>query len=309
MKRIFIASKGNRDGLAQMFRAELPDFQLITEASEIAGGNVPYIVVGRPDPGVIGRVPGLQVVLSLNAGVEHLLASGEVPEEIPIVRMVDYGLAEGMSEWVLAHTLAWHRNILLYRDMQPRREWKPLVERLARDRTVTVLGAGELGGPVAAHLVAFNFQTRVWSRSGRTVPGATSFAGREQLIAAATGADVLINLLPLTAETRDLIDASVFAAMNEGGFFINGARGGQVVDADLIAALDAGRLGGAALDVFRTEPLPQDDPLWTHPKILISPHVAAPTHPHTAVVEMAANIRRHQAGEPLHNVVDRAAGY
>jgi glyoxylate/hydroxypyruvate reductase A len=162
---------------------------------------------------------------------------------------------------------------------------------------------------VAQHFVRFGFKTRVWSRSGRAVDGAQSFAGRDQLIAAVTGADIVVNLLPLTAETENLIDASVLAAQSPGGFLINGARGGHIVDADLIAALDSGQLSGAALDVFRTEPLPADHPFWRHPRIMISPHVAAPTHAHTAVKEMAENIRRFERGETLNHVVDRQLGY
>jgi glyoxylate/hydroxypyruvate reductase A len=270
---------------------------------------VQYIVVGRPLPGVIAGVPGLELVVSLNAGIEHLLANGEVPEGLPIVRLVDDGLALGMADWVLAQALAWHRNLLVYKDLQARREWAPQPEKLARERKVTVLGAGALGLPVAEHFVHFGFDTRVWSRSGRTVSGASAFAGKDRLIAAIQGADILVNLLPLTPETADIVDKTVLSALAPGAFFINGARGAHVVDADLIAALDSGQLSGAALDVFRTEPLPAEDPLWSHPKILVSPHVAAPTHAHTAVKEMAENIRRFERGDPLPHLVDRTLGY
>ncbi|PYE82481.1 2-hydroxyacid dehydrogenase [Pseudoroseicyclus aestuarii] len=308
MIRIFIASKGDRAGLARLFEAELPEAEVITDQAALGAAPCPYIVVGRPDPGTIASVPGVEVVLSLNAGVEHLLASGEVPEGMPIVRMVDDGLAEGMTEWVLAQVFAWHRNILHYLRVQPRAEWVPEKEKLARDRVVTVLGAGALGGRAAETLAALGFETRVWSRSGRDIKGCRAF-GAEDLGAAVTGAEVLVNLLPLTAETRDLIDAALLTRLAKGALFVNGARGAHVVEADLIAALDEGRLSCAALDVFRTEPLPGESPLWHHPRILVSPHVAAPTHPGPAVAEMAANIRLHQAGEPMRNTVDRAAGY
>lgn len=309
MKRLFIASRGNPEQMAEMFRKELPQHEVFTQQPQPSDAPVPYIVVGRPLPGVIGAVPGLELVLSLNAGIEHLLASGEVPDHLPIVRLVDDGLADGMSDWVLGHALAWHRNFALYKDLQAKGEWKPQAEKLARERIVTVLGAGALGSQAAGHFVRFGFQTRVWSRSGRDVEGAQSFAGRDQLLAAVSGADILVNLLPLTAETANVVDASVLNALAPGAFLINGARGGHVVDADLIAALDSGQLSGAALDVFRTEPLPADDPLWHHPKVLLSPHVAAPTHAHTAVAEMAENIRRFERGERLPHLVDRTLGY
>ncbi|MDQ0322808.1 glyoxylate/hydroxypyruvate reductase A [Pararhizobium capsulatum DSM 1112] len=281
----------------------------MTEQPKPGDGPVPYIVVGRPLPGVISAVPGLELVLSLNAGIEHLLASGEVPGHLPIVRLVDDGLAEGMSEWVLAQALAWHRNLLIYKDLQEKREWAPQPEKLARERTVAILGAGALGGQVAEHFVRFGFKTRSWSRSGRPIEGAQSFAGREKLLDAVRGADILVNLLPMTAETANVVDANVLAALAKGAFFINGARGGHVVDADLIAALDDGHISGAALDVFRIEPLPTEDPLWGHPKVLLSPHVAAPTHAHAAVAEMAENIRRFERGEKLPHIVDRTLGY
>lgn len=309
MKRLFIASRGNPEQMAEMFRKELPDFDVFTQQPAADDAPVPYIVVGRPSPGVVSSVPGLKLVLSLNAGIEHLLASGEVPSHIPIVRLVDDGLAEGMSDWVLAHALAWHRNLAAYRDLQSRRQWSPLKEKLARERIVTILGAGALGGLAASHFVRFGFETRVWSRSGRVVEGATSLAGKNKLIEAASNADILVNLLPLTAETADIVDGTLLDALAPGALFINGARGGHVVDADLIVRLDSGQLSSAALDVFRTEPLPADDPLWSHPKVLLSPHVAAPTHAHIAVAEMAANIRRFENGEPIPHLVDRTLGY
>ncbi len=309
MKRIFIASRGNPEHLAGLFRAELPGHEVLTAQPQPGDAPVQYIVVGRPLPGVIASVPGLELVVSLNAGIEHLLNSGEVPAGLPIVRLVDDGLALGMADWVLAQALAWHRNILVYKDLQSKKEWSPQPEKLARERKVTVLGAGALGTPVTEHFVRFGFDTCVWSRSGRAVDGAKSFAGKEQLLAAVEGSDILVNLLPLTAETADIVDAKVLGALAKGAFFINGARGAHVVDADLIAALDNGQLSGAALDVFRTEPLPADDPLWSHPRILVSPHVAAPTHAHTAVKEMAENIRRFERGEKLPHIVDRALGY
>ena len=309
MKRLFIASKGNLAPLADMFRRALPDFDIEHTLPLSHDEPVPFLVVGRPPSGVIAAIPGVQIVLSLNAGIEHILAGGEVPPDVPIVRLVDDALAEGMSEWVLGQALAWHRNFALYAGQQARLDWTQQSEKLAKDRLVTVLGAGELGRAVAGHFVRFGFKTRVWSRSGREIAGATTFAGRGQLLAAADGADILVNLLPLTPETADIVDAALLARLNPGAFFINGARGGHVVDADLIAALDSGQLSSAALDVFRTEPLPVDDPLWRHPKVLLFPHVSAPTHPESAVVQIADTIGRYERGEPIANIVDRTRGY
>jgi glyoxylate/hydroxypyruvate reductase A len=291
-----------------MFRIELPDHEILV-APPPAGEPVAYAVVGKPESGLLASLTGLEVVLSLNAGVEHLLASGEVPTGTPIVRMVDDGLVEGMVDWVTAQVLAWHRNLFAYHAAQAERRWAPRPEKLARERSVTVLGAGALGGPVATRLALLGFETRAWSRSPRSIAGVKSFAGADAFADAVDGVDVLVNLLPLTAETRDLLGCDVFARLAPGAFLINAGRGGHVVDEDLIVALDRGQLGGAALDVFREEPLPHDHPFWTHPAILVSPHVAAQTHARTAVATMAASVRRHERGEPVWNVVDRERGY
>ncbi len=306
MKTVFVAARANPEAMAAMFRTQLPDHDVVTVAP--TDRPIAYAVVGKPLPGTLSGLRGLELVLSLNAGVEHLLASGEVPEAVPIVRMVDPGLVEGMVEWVAAQTLAWHRNLFVYRDQQHAGLWTQHSELLARERVVAVLGAGALGGPVAAMLASLGFRTRVWSRSGRAVPGTQSFGGA-QLADAVTGADALVNLLPATAETADLIDAALLSRLAPGALFVNAGRGAAVVDGDIIATLDTGQLGWAVLDVFRTEPLPAEHPFWAHARVFVSPHVAAPTHARTAVAVMADSIRRHELGQHVPHIVDRALGY
>jgi glyoxylate/hydroxypyruvate reductase A len=308
MNRLFIAARSQPERWAELFRAELPDHEVVTELPE-DGRPTPIVVVGVPPAGLLGRLVGLELVLSINAGVEHLLASGEVPGPVPIVRMVDPGLVDGMVEWVAARVLAWHRNLFQYREQQGAGRWAPRPEKLARERTVAVLGAGELGRPVATMLAALGFRTRAWSRSPKAIAGVEGFAGRDGLAAAVEGVDILVNLLPATAETTDLVDARLLARMAPGGLFVNGGRGAAVNEADLLAALDEGRLDAAALDVFRGEPLAAGHLFWAHPKLFVTPHVAAITHPHTSVAIMAANVRRFERGEPLPNLVDRAQGY
>ena len=307
MRRILVAAKSQPEVWAELFRRELPGYEVLTAPPTT--GEVAYVVVGKPDPGLIASLPGLEVVLSLNAGVEHLLASGEAGDHLPIVRMVDPGLVEGMVEWVAAEVLAWHRNLFVYRDQQSEGVWAQRPEKLARERTVAVLGAGALGGPAASMLHALGFNLRVWSRTPREVAGAASYAGPEGFGDCLAGADVLVNLLPSTAQTRDLIDAAALGRLASGAFLVNAGRGASLVDADLLAALDSGQLSAAVLDVFREEPLPPGHPFWTHPRVLISPHVAAPTHARTAVAVMAETVRRHERGEPLANLADRARGY
>lgn len=304
--RIFIASKGNPKALAKGFRDQFPHAEIFTDPAEFDGAPIPYIVAGKPDPGVLAAVPGAKLVLSLNAGIEHLVSPGEVPKEVPIVRLVDPAMTEGMSDWVLAVVLEWHRNLAIYRSDEC---WTRREERLSRDRVVTVLGAGALGGRVARLLGTIGFQTRVWSRSGRKVEGAVAFAGPDGLVDATTGADAVVNLLPMTPETEGVMNAALFARMAPGGFIASAGRGAHLVDQDLIDALDSGQLSGAALDVFRIEPLPETDPLWQHPKVLVTPHVAAPTQPGSAVRIMAESIRCHLSGGMPVDLVDRTRGY
>lgn len=304
--RIFVASNGNPAALAKGFRAEFPDAEVFIALNQINGVAVPYVVAGKPDSGVIAVVPGVELVLSLNAGVEHLLKEGEVPDGVPIVRLVDPAMTEGMSDWVLAVVLSWHRNLPLYRADTV---WNRRTEKLSRDRVVTILGAGTLGGRVARLLAGIGFQTRVWSRSGREIENTTSFSGIDGLTAATAGADVVVNLLPLTKETNGILNTALFERMATGGFVANAGRGEHVVDADLIAALDSGQLTAAALDVFRNEPLPVENALWRHPAVLVTPHVAAPTQAGSAVRIMADSIRRHLAGDLPDNLVDRGRGY
>jgi glyoxylate/hydroxypyruvate reductase A len=222
--------------------------------------------------------------------------------------MVDPGLILGMTDWVVAEVMAWHRNLFLYREQQAAGVWRQHAELMARERTLTVLGAGALGGAVAIMLAKLGFNVRVWSRTGRVVAGTQSFAATE-LDTAVSGSDALICLLPATAETAGLVNAARLKRLASGALLVNAGRGAAVVDADVLSALDTGQLSWAALDVFATEPLPAEHPYWMHPRVIVSPHVAAPTHARTAVAVIAETIRCFERGERLDNVVDRSLGY
>lgn len=306
MKTILVAARSNADAIADMFRAELPGHEVVTAPP--VGRPVHYAVVGKPEPGFIAGLEGLELILSLNAGIEYLLGLGEVPAHVPIVRMVDPGLVDGMVEWVAAAVLGWHRNLFRYRDQQAAGLWQPHPELMAHERTVTVLGAGALGGPVARMLAQIGFKVRTWSRSGRAVAGTQAFGGADPG-PAVSGADVLVNILPATPQTTNLVNAALLARLAPGALLVNAGRGVALVDADVMAALDAGQLSAAVLDVFRTEPLPAGDPYWSHPGVFVSPHVAAPTHARTAVKVMAESVRTFERGEPVPHVVNTALGY
>jgi glyoxylate/hydroxypyruvate reductase len=307
MNKIIVMLRSNAEEWARLLKASLPDHAIVTELQ--TGRDSLYAVVGKPPPGSLAALPALKVIFSVNAGIEALLESGEVPASIPIVRMVDEGLAEGMLEWVLACTLSWHRNLFFYREAQLQRQWTPQREVLARDRRVTVLGAGHLGGRAARFLAQIGFNTTVWSRTPKDIPAVRSLAGREQLSAAVHGSELLINLLPLTPATEDILDRKLLVQMASGGVLINAGRGRHLVDDDVIDLLDDGHLRAAVLDVFRDEPLPTAHPFWSHPRVYLTPHVAAPTHAATAVAAIAENLRAHEQGAPLRNVVDLQRGY
>jgi glyoxylate/hydroxypyruvate reductase len=307
MTKIVVMVRDNADEWVRLLRAALPDHDVVT--GPIDATDSAYAVVGKPPPGALAAIADLKVVFSINAGVEALLESGEVPPGIPIVRMADDGLAEGMLEWVLATTLAWHRNLYAYRSAQQAGRWAPLPEVLARDRRVCVLGAGHLGGRVAAALGQIGFSTRAWSRTPKTIAGVTCLAAAERLDEAVAGTDILINLLPLTAATENLLGRRLLSLLAPRAVLINGGRGRHVVDEDVLELLDEGQLSAAVLDVFREEPLPPAHPFWRHPGVYLTPHVAAPTHTVTAATAIAANIKGYEAGAALRHVVDPELGY
>jgi glyoxylate/hydroxypyruvate reductase A len=308
MPNLIVMLRSNPDSWVRLLRAALPGHTVMTDPGE-AAVPIDYAVVGKPPPGAIAALGPLQAVFSINAGVEALLESGGVPADVPLVRMVDHGLTAGMMEWVVAQTLAWHRNLFAYRDLQQAGRWAPIQEILAAHRQVALLGVGQLGLPVARMLASLGFPLRAWSRSPKTIEGVESFSGKDGLHAAVTGADILINLLPLTAETENLIDATLLRLLAPGAVLINAARGRHLVDEAVLAALDDGHLRAAVLDVFREEPLPATHPFWTHPGVFLSPHVAAPTDAAIAIEAIAANIIGFENGQPLMHVVDRARGY
>jgi glyoxylate/hydroxypyruvate reductase A len=244
---------------------------------------------------IVARLTGLRWVCCMAAGVEKLLVP-ELPLHVPVTRVVDPDQALGMAQYTAAVVLRHVRGLARYDGQQAARDWTRQPMAAARQR-VCVLGWGEVGREVARVLQALGLQVRGWHRDGTPL---------QQALA---DAQVVVNTLPLTPQTAGLLDAAAFAAMPRGAYLVNIARGGHVVEADLIAAVRAGHLAGAALDVQAHEPLPPDDPLWTVPGISITPHIAAQPDHATVAAQFVANLRRLRAGQPLLNQVDRERGY
>jgi len=267
--------------------------------------EIDYLVAWQHPPGFLGRFPALKAIFWIGAGVDALLLDPELPD-VPVVRMLDDSLSVGMAEFVAERVLHYHRMMPVYAEQQRQRVWRPLTPPLARDRRVGVLGLGQIGGACATTLAGLGFDVRGWSRSPRSLPGVRTFTG--PLPAFLEGCKILVCVLPLTPETRGVLNRETFNLL-DGAYLINVGRGGHLVEAELIPALDAGRLAGATLDVFETEPLPADHPFWSDPRIVVTPHAAAVTQPSTAGVGILANLRRALAGEPMRGVVDLDRGY
>jgi glyoxylate/hydroxypyruvate reductase A len=271
--------------------------------------EIDYALVWRPEPGLLASLPNLKLILSLGAGVDHLLCDPYLPRSVPIVRLVDPYMTDAMSEYVILQVLRLHRQDLTYRAQQEKEIWVELDQKNAVERTVGILGSGELGQDAARKLIGLGFDVALWGRHEKTVAGVRSYAGNAELPALLARSEILVCLLPLTPTTEGILNARMFAMLPRGAALINAARGGHLVEEDLLAALAAGQLSGAVLDVFRDEPLPAGHPFWHHPRIVVTPHVAAATHPPTAAPIILDNIRRFEEGRPLLHQVDRARGY
>jgi glyoxylate/hydroxypyruvate reductase A len=272
-------------------------------------GEIDYALVWRPEPGLLAALPNLRLILSLGAGIDHILRDPQLPAEVPIVRLVDPYLTDAMSEYVVLRVLALHRRDLDYRAQQQAGIWRELPQKNAGERPVGILGFGEIGHDAGRRLAALGFPVSGWSRSEKTVAGFRIYAGVDGLPRLLAGSEILVCLLPLTAATEGILCARSFAALPRGAGLVNAGRGGHLVEDDLIPALDAGQLSGAALDVFSEEPLPPGHPFWRHPRITVTPHIAGTTNPTTAAAIVLENIRRCEAGRPLLNEVDRTKGY
>lgn len=269
--------------------------------------TVDYIVFGPYGSEVdFSPYTRLKAVLNLWAGVESVVENPTLT--VPLTRMVDTGLTEGMVEWVTGHVLRHHLGMDLYLNGQDG-VWRREIPPLARDRTVGILGLGALGAACGKALGALNFRLCGWSRRPKALPGIDCHSGDEGLARVLGQSEILILLLPLTPETENTLDTKALAQLPEGAVVINPGRGALIEDDALLAALDTGQVGHATLDVFREEPLPPDHPYWAHPRVTVTPHIASETRPATAARVVAENIRRGEAGEPFLHLVDRGAGY
>ncbi len=278
--------------------------------------DIDTVLAWQPPPGLIRTLPKLKLIVSVGAGVDALLGDSSLPD-VPLVRYVDADLTGRMVEYVTLHVLYHHRRMTEFRELQSRREWKYEAEPAAHEIRVGIMGLGVMGSAAVAPLKLLGYQLRGWSRTPKSIEGMQCFCGDAELEAFLADTDILAVLLPLTPDTRAILNRALIRKLSRQGrderlpgpALINAGRGGLQVDADILAALEAGELYAASLDVFETEPLPDTSPLWSHPRVVITPHNAAESAPLSIVRYALRQRQRHLDGLPLENVVDRTRGY
>lgn len=288
-------------------RRFLPDLDIRTTADQPA--DFVYCIAWKPKPGSLAALPNLKVVFSMGAGVDGIMADATYPRHVPLSRVVDDTLSQAMTEYVVLNVLYWHRRAHDLAGLQRLAKWRPLIAPRAPAVRVGIMGFGVLGQAAATALGALNYALSGWSATPKQMDGVRTFHGRDQLPAFLRETDILVCLLPLTPDTRGILNAKTFAQLPKGACVINCARGGHLIEEDLIASLESEHLRGATLDVFQTEPLPPASPLWTHPKVVITPHAAAMTDPEAFMRNVARTIRRMDEGLPPENLVDFSRGY
>ncbi len=278
-----------------------------------ADPSIAYAVVWKQRPNLLSSLPNLRAVFSVGAGVDHILADPTIPD-VPIVRVVAGNLTQHMTEYVVWRVMDHHRQGMLYRAQQRKKIWHEPPQRPSEDISVGIMGLGNLGCAAAAALSSLGFKVNGWSRSEKVVAGVSTFAGESGLVPFLNATDILVVLLPLTSATQGIVNYGVLKELRKrnglgGAVLINAGRGRLQKDADILRALEDGTLKEASLDVFEVEPLPKTSPLWSHPKVFVTPHAAATSDPNHLVPTMLAQMSAFERGEPLQNLVDRKEGY
>jgi len=298
----------------ERFTRHLPDREIVVLGEEFDRTRIRYVATWGPKPGSLDGLPKLEAVFSLGAGVDHLMGYPGLPD-VPIVRVAQDDLTHRMSEYMVMHCLMHLRDHARFAAAQRAKRWEEdRSPPIAGDVRVGIMGFGVLGQDAAAKLKMMGFDVAGWSRTSKTVAGFTVYSGEGGLSEFLARTDILISLVPLTPDTRGILNRTLFAKLARDGrlggpILINAGRGGLQVENDILACLDDGTLKAATLDVFEREPLPENSRLWEHPRVTITPHNAAVSEPEATARYIADQIRRYEAGEPLQNVVDRARGY
>ncbi len=308
MAILFSDDSYRADKIFSALKSAMPEIDLRKFPDTGDPDAIDYAIIWYPKPGSLQNLPNLKAVFSVAAGVDGILRDATLPD-VPLIRSVDPGLTQGMVEYVVYHVLRYHRHQHHYDRQQREAVWKQLPQVPPQKRRIGIMGLGEMGGACAKALRFLKFDLRGWSRSAKKIDGMKTFAGDDALPAFLSETDILVNVLPLTPETHGILNAKNFAALPDGAFLIHAGRGGHMVESDLLAALESGKLTHASLDVFPTEPLPEDSLLWAHPKITLTPHIASITDFAAAARNILNNINLLKSDQPLPGTVDRRRGY
>ena len=292
----------------QLFAEQLPEIAFHEEAKTVDPQALRYLMSWQFPEDLDRRYPNLELIFTTGAGIDKVIGR-RLPPKARIVRMIEPGITTLVREYCVMAALALHRDLPGYLQQQRAKVWAERGAVWADQRRIGVMGLGEMGLATLEALAPFGFQLSGWSRTAKTLPGVRCHHGAEGLGAFLTDCDILICLLPLTAETRGILNAELFAQLPKGAGLVQAGRGGHQIEADLLSALDAGQLSAAFLDVTEPEPLPASSPLWTHPKVVLTPHVAGATRAETAAVATIEALRRHLAGEAPQGLVDAVRGY
>lgn len=296
------------EALREQLQPLMPDVPIYCGLDECPSDQVRMIAVARLHAGVLEKLPNLSLIQKLGAGVESIVSNPDLPPEMRVARLAPDMPADEIAEYCLAYVLHGQRNMARHEKDEAAHIWNPLPPKKSREAVVAVLGLGHIGGRTAELFAKLNFKTLGWSRTRKSIPGVTCYAGLDSLNEVLAQADYVASILPATPDTNGLFDAARLSAMKPGATLINAGRGDLIVEHDLITALDSGTPGGAVLDVFHHEPLPPDHPFWQHDKITVTPHVSG-WHIDDGLLAVAENYRRLLSGEPLLHEIDRTRGY
>lgn len=306
---ILIAAAGEDDRWKEAMVARLRDAHIVTQYEHYDTETIDFALLWKQPQGLLKSLTGLQAIFSLGAGVDHVLSAPSLPTEVPVIRLEDAGMADQMVQYHLYAALHFMRDFDIYARQQAKADWTQHdVARISKCR-VGVMGLGALGAAVATALTQLGFAVSGWSRTMKVIDGITTYAGAETLNEFLGQSDILVCMLPRTAETEGVLNGNTLSQLPKNAAVINAARGAMIVEADLLRLIDTGHLRGAFLDVAVTEPLPESHPFWDHLKIRITPHIAAATRIEESVDQIAENIDRITRGETPRGLVDRKTGY
>ncbi len=283
------------------------DIRIYPEEGNIE--DIEFVLCWKHPIGILKRYPNLKVISSMGAGVDHLLTDPDLPSNVPMVRIVDPELAQGMSEFVIGIILNQMRSYTLYSENQKQKLWKGIRFQIAKNTQIGIMGMGILGQDLAKKLKGIGFNVVGWAQSAKEIEGIKVYTGSENYNDFLSKTNFLVCLLPLTSETENILNKETFSKLPKNSYLINVARGAHLVDADLIEMIDSDHLSGATLDVFRKEPLPEEHAFWNHPKIKITPHIASLTNPVSVAPQIIENYNRAKSGKDLLNLVSTKLGY